>query len=303
MSVQKKEKSLLDRLRYKYRMVLLNDDTLEERLSFRLSRLNIYLFLSTLFTVMLVGIVALIVFTPLKEYIPGYGDTNMRRHVLNLTETTDSLKKIIDHQASYIANIKGILTDDLESLETSATANNVSDDSDTSGLPVSMTQDVQLDSISKEELELRTAIEQKENYQLFHQEKTKEVTNDIADTYFFAPINGYITSKFDYDSEHFGIDIVASENEPIKAIADGIVMMASWTLETGHVIAVQHENNLVSFYKHNSVLLKKVGNFVKAGDVIAIIGSSGEKTTGPHLHFELWHNQKPLNPIEYIAFN
>ncbi len=120
--------------------------------------------------------------------------------------------------------------------------------------------------------------------------------------YFFPPLKGYVTNEFEPRSDHFGIDVVAPENEPVKAVMDGVVIFSQWTSETGYVIGLQHGNNLLTLYKHNSVLLKKEGNFVKAGDAIAIIGNSGEQTTGPHLHFELWYNGQPINPRDYIVF-
>jgi murein DD-endopeptidase MepM/ murein hydrolase activator NlpD len=119
---------------------------------------------------------------------------------------------------------------------------------------------------------------------------------------FFTPLSGIITSKFNSKEKHFGIDIVTSANEAVKATLDGTVIYADWTIETGHVIAIQHSRNLISVYKHNSVLLKSEGEYAKAGEPIAIAGQSGELTTGPHLHFELWYNGTAVNPEEYIIF-
>jgi murein DD-endopeptidase MepM/ murein hydrolase activator NlpD len=121
--------------------------------------------------------------------------------------------------------------------------------------------------------------------------------------YFFPPIDGIVTRKFNRNIDHFGVDIVTKSNEPVKAAADGTVVMADWTQESGNVIAIQHRGNIITIYKHNSALLKKVGNFVNSGEVIAIIGNTGELTTGPHLHFELWYNGNPVNPEEFISFN
>ena len=125
----------------------------------------------------------------------------------------------------------------------------------------------------------------------------------FTETYFFPPINGVVISPFEPQENHFGVDIVANENEPVKAIAAGTVILSSWTLETGYVIGIQHSNELVSFYKHNSVLLKTVGDIIRGGEIISIIGNTGELTTGQHLHFELWYKGSPLNPQEFITFN
>jgi murein DD-endopeptidase MepM/ murein hydrolase activator NlpD len=132
--------------------------------------------------------------------------------------------------------------------------------------------------------------------------KANQTASGISGFLFFPPLKGTVTSRFDAPRKHFGIDIVSNANESIKATLDGTVLLSNFTSETGYVIALQHGNNLVSFYKHNSALLKKAGDFVKAGEVIAIIGSSGELSSGPHLHFELWYNGTPLDPLKYIAF-
>ena len=125
---------------------------------------------------------------------------------------------------------------------------------------------------------------------------------DLQDIYFFTPISGIITSRFDLSEEHYGVDVVAKTDEPVKCIADGSVIMADWTQSSGNIIAVQHRGNLISVYKHNAALLKKVGSFVSAGEIIAIIGNTGELTTGPHLHFELWYNGNPVNPEDFVSF-
>ena len=119
---------------------------------------------------------------------------------------------------------------------------------------------------------------------------------------FFTPIKGMISSDFESKIGHFGVDVVSKTNEPVRCVADGTVLLASWTEDTGYTIAVQHANDLVSIYKHNASLTRKVGNVVKAGEKISVIGNTGELTTGPHLHFELWHQGSPVDPKEYISF-
>lgn len=284
-------------LQHKYRIVVLNDDILDEIKSFRLSRLDISLIVSSVIVALFFLTLALIVFTPLKEYIPGYGDTSIRRQVVELADRTDSLNQLIIKQDRYIKNIKNILVD---SVDLQARQESNLDSIKETGYS---SDSVDLNEISSNELSLRRNIEQDDTYSLFAKNQANSPLSGLTDLYFFPPIKGYITDKFNADKKHFGVDIVAPEDEPIKAIEDGVVILASWTVETGHVIALQHKSNLVSFYKHNSVLLKKVGNFVKAGEAIAIIGSTGEDTTGPHLHFELWHQQIPVNPTNYINFN
>jgi murein DD-endopeptidase MepM/ murein hydrolase activator NlpD len=125
---------------------------------------------------------------------------------------------------------------------------------------------------------------------------------ELGEIFFFSPLTGFITDRYDVKKAHFGVDIGSKTNEPVKAIADGTVIMASWTQDSGYIIAIQHRGNLISVYKHNAELLKKVGNFVNAGEIISIVGNSGENTNGPHLHFELWYNGNSLNPEEFVTF-
>src|SRR5690606_7227816 len=119
---------------------------------------------------------------------------------------------------------------------------------------------------------------------------------------FLPTLTVFISDRYNVKNGHYGVDVVARSNEPIKAIADGTVILASRTQDSGYVIAIQHRGNLISVYKHNAELLKKVGTFVNAGEIVAIVGNSGEMTDGPHLHFELWYNGNSLNPEEFVTF-
>ena len=146
----------------------------------------------------------------------------------------------------------------------------------------------------------RQAIEREDRFDVFSE--TTEKPLELINIAFYAPLKGLISDSFNLQNEHFGVDVLAAENEAIKASLGGTVVFSDWTSETGYSIAIQHDNNLISFYKHNSVLLKKTGELVKAGDVIAIIGNSGEFSSGPHLHFEMWHNGKAIDPEHHILF-
>ncbi len=294
--MERKDEKLLDKLQHKYRMVIMQDDTLEEKYSFRLSQMNLYLFISTVLIIVVILVSSAIVLTPLKYYIKGYGDPGVRRNIVNLTYTSDSLEDVVNKQAAYIENIKMVLQNRVEGEEDVQQAYNEEDYEEESE------DDGKSSNRSEEELRLRQEIEQNENFELFG-EDSDTYDEGLVNDYFFPPIKGKFTDGFDASEEHFGVDIAAPLNSPVKTIADGIVLLSSWTLETGYTIAIQHEDNMVSFYKHNSVLLKKVGNFVKAGEAVAIMGGTGENSSGPHLHFELWHNQRPVDPTEYINFN
>jgi murein DD-endopeptidase MepM/ murein hydrolase activator NlpD len=154
---------------------------------------------------------------------------------------------------------------------------------------------------SEEDSLLRLQMESRDRFELIDADE-KAFSSGIGSYSFFAPVKGSIVTQFNPAQKHYGIDIVAGPDEVIKSALDGTVVIANFTAETGYVIGVQHSNNLFTLYKHNSALLKSLGDYVRAGEVIAIIGNTGELTTGPHLHFELWFNGSPVDPKDYIAF-
>ena len=288
-SMSKDEKrGFWERWRYKYRFVILNSDNFEERLSFKLSRLNVFVLGSFALVFLIGGTTLLISLTPLREYIPGYTSTNMRRHVVELNHLSDSLLTAIESKDRYLEKIKLIVD-----------GKTPSDVEDLISVENNTIENVVFETIS-EDSALRKQIEEEERFSLFASANNK--AQSVDNLLFFAPIKGVVTQSFNPKAQHLGVDIVARENEAIKAALDGTVALASWTSETGYVIAILHDNNLFSVYKHNSVLLKKQGAKVNAGEAIAIIGNSGEFSTGPHLHFELWHNNKPIDPEQYIVF-
>ncbi len=291
----KKEKSRLEKLKIKYRLVIMNDESLEERLSMRLSKMNVYVVASTLFVVTVLATTAFIILTPLKEYIPGYGDVGMQERAVALTYTADSLEEKLQQQTQYIQTIKDIITGEVGKVVEEADTNAETPDREYGQLV--------LDHHSPEDSLLRAEVENLDNYALVENQGSGRI--GLRDLYFFSPVSdGIVSDQFDPDRNHLGVDLTSpTESAPIKSILDGVVVLDTWSLETGYVIGIQHRNNLLSFYKHNSVLMKKTGNFVRAGDVIAVMGNSGEQTTGPHLHFELWYNQSPINPTEYINLN
>ncbi len=287
---QKKHQRIIKKLTNKYRLVIMNDETFEEKLSMSLTRINVMVLLSVLAVAFAFIIYALFIFTPLKEYIPGYGDVNVRRDLIDMKSRADSLEVALDQQSQWMNNIKDLLEGNLDSV---SIANSVKEE---------FFDTIKLDRIPIEDILLREEIEREEGYALLFYEDKQQKTNDLFSLNFLPPVKGYITSEFNPEKEHFGIDIVAQDNTPILATLDGTVIFSGWTLETGYVVVIQHGFNILSFYKHNSVVLKKTGNFVKAGEPVAIIGNTGELTTGPHLHFELWKDGLPVNPEDYLIF-
>jgi murein DD-endopeptidase MepM/ murein hydrolase activator NlpD len=292
------KKSWVKRLTNKYRLVILNDESFEEVSSVRLSRFNVYILLSTVFVIIVLAVASAIFFTPLKEYVPGYTSVDIRQDLVDMKLKTDSLEATYRANALYLQNLQNIINggvgiNKIDTPVIEVDQKNVLYDT------------INLKTLSKNEKKLRDEMESESSYSLgldLSLKPENPVGNSLKSFYFFPPLNGYVTNEFDPRAQHYGIDVVAPENEPIKAVMDGVVIMSQWTSETGYVIGLQHANNLITLYKHNSVLLKKEGDYVRAGDVIAVIGNSGEQTTGPHLHFELWFRGNPINPKDYIVF-
>jgi murein DD-endopeptidase MepM/ murein hydrolase activator NlpD len=292
MATKKKErKPLFSKLKNKYRLVIMNDDTFEEKASLKLSPLNVFVSVGTISILLVVLIIYSIAFTPLREYIPGYADLGMQRKVIALGIKADSLEAMLKAKEAYVQNINNIMNGTVGD----------NDDKGDKSAPVQRYDTIKSLKKSKEDSLLRQQIEGENKFEL-STSTTKTFTNSISNFFFFTPVKGTVTNTFDPPQKHFGVDVVAQNNEAIKATLDGTVIIANWSSETGYVMALQHSNNMISVYKHNSALLKKIGNYVKAGEAIAIIGNSGELTTGPHLHFELWYNGTAMNPLQYIAF-
>lgn len=279
----------ISKWKYRYRFTIYNDHTFAEVWQLRLSKLNVFLLIGSLVIFLIILTIVLISFTNLREFIPGYPDGNMRRNIVMNAYRLDSLENELRIRDQYFENISNIIS--------GIEANDFTTDQDTN---LSYGEITFAKSI--EDSLLRHQIEVEELYNLSIEDDETSGKN-IFDQHFFAPIKGLVTSSFNAIENHFGTDVVGSPNGVVSATLDGTIILAAWTLETGYVIQIQHKNNLLSVYKHNAELLKEVGSYVNAGESIAIIGNSGELfTTGPHLHFELWHNGTPLDPEKYIVF-
>jgi murein DD-endopeptidase MepM/ murein hydrolase activator NlpD len=288
MSKDKKKNSFWNRWRFKYRFVILNSENFEERLSFNISRLNVFLLSCVTITLLMGGTALVIAFSPLREYIPGYTSTNIRRQMVTLNQLSDSLNTELINRERYLQNIKNIIE-----------GRDIDTNTSSSWKRMSAQEEITVDRTPEDSL-LREQVEAEEKFNFFG--TTNMDNQSVENLLFFVPVKGLVTQSFNIEDEHYGVDVVTKENELIKSTLSGVVVFSSWTSETGNVIAVQHENNLLSIYKHNSVLLKDQGERVVAGEAIAIIGNSGKWSSGPHLHFELWYNNNPVNPEQYILF-
>ncbi len=287
---EKKNKRWIGRLKSRYRLVVMNDETYEEKASFSLRPLKIFTGIGLGVILLVILTTFLIAFTPLREYIPGYADLKTQKNIASLLMRADSMEKALAARDLYITNIRNIING------TAGTDSGFQQIADPGNYDT-----IHRLHKSQEDSLLRLEIESRDQFALTVGENGS-VINSIRSFLFFPPLKGEVTSRFDPVSRHYGVDIVSKPDEVIKATLDGTVLLANFTSETGWVIGIQHSNNLFSWYKHNSALLKKAGDFVKAGEVIAVIGNSGELSSGPHLHFELWFNGTAVDPLKYVSF-
>lgn len=281
------KRNFAQKLLHKYRLVILNEDTFEEKVSFKLTRLNVFVVLTLSAIVLIAGTTVLIAFTGLREYIPGYSSTRLKQKAVSLAYKADSLQTVVALNTQYLNSVKRVLSGDIKS-----------PDFDRDSLIEAARMDPEEVDLrpSKEDSLLRQVVEREDKYNYF------ETATSRVNYALFPPLKGPFSETFSLEEKHYGVDIVASHNAPVKSVADGAVVFSGWTAETGNVIIVEHNYGLLSIYKHNSSLIKEQGERVQRGEVIATAGSTGEFSTGPHLHFELWSEGRPVNPTDFIDF-
>ena len=285
MEKSRKEK-IKEKLTFKYRFVVLNEDTFEERFSFKLNRLNAFIF-GSVFSVLLIGLTILfITLTPLKEYIQGYSSSELQKETTDLVYKVDSLNQALSVNDLYIENIQQVLKGEIKRVtfnKDSVLRQFRIDEIDFAPSPV--------DSV------FRAEVEQMDRFSVFQQAKKS------TDIVFSTPIKGQVTQQYDDQEKHFAVDIAVDQDTPVKAVADGTVVFRGFTADTGYVIIIEHGQGFTSIYKHNSSIFKEQGELVKSGEVVASAGSTGTFSTGAHLHFELWNDGYPVNPTNYINFD
>ncbi|CAZ95782.1 M23 family metallopeptidase [Zobellia galactanivorans] len=283
----KKRKEIKRKLLHKYRLVILNESTFEEKISFKLSRLNVFV-TGSLCTIGLIALTTLLIaFTPLREYIPGYSSTKLKKQATDLTYKTDSLVASLHNTNRYLESIRMVLRGDVASQEVNLDSLRERFKIDPSSIDLTPI---------KEDSLLRAEVALEDKYNLFERNATG------AEIELFPPLSGEISNAYDPEKQHYAVDVTAPKDTPIKAVANGTVIFSEWTADTGYVIILEHKDGLISVYKHNGSLNKRQGEVVRAGEVIASVGNTGEFTTGPHLHFELWSNGNAVNPLDYIDF-
>jgi len=273
----------------RYLLIVRNEEDFSEKRTIIFNYGRLILLLAFIF-ILSMTLSVLSVNTVLKQWFdPRYAEMEANRQVLNLTMMLDSLQHEVQVKNNYIQNVMYILEG--QNLDSLSSSNKV--------LSTSTLGDINLSpALSPLDSQFRAEYESSDLGLVSLNFNRSE--DELREIVFFTPLEGIVTNNFDPKEDHFGIDIVSQENEPIKALADGIVIMASWTLDGGYVLVIQHSGNLISIYKHNSELLKSVGNFVESGEIVSIIGNTGELTSGPHLHFELWFKEQAVNPEDYV---
>lgn len=285
-------------LRVVYRFTVLNDGTYETVRNFKMS-LGRFVFLASVPSIILISIVTLLLFfSPLRKLIPGYPDDDLRKRQGDLLKLANDLERKIAERDTLLQSLTQ-LADAGRSSSASTSTSQTAQQTQTQSAPQAQTaqsqdqQEVSVSDVQPASSPPTSSNNTQLNGSVFRSDRSFR---------FIKPVDGFLTNKFRPGDNHFAIDLAASQNSSIQSISDGYVFFSDYTTETGHVIGIAHANNFISFYKHNRTLYKKVGSFVFAGETIAMIGNSGENSTGPHLHFELWHNGKPIDPTEFMTF-
>jgi murein DD-endopeptidase MepM/ murein hydrolase activator NlpD len=284
----KPKRTLSDWLSNRYQLVVRNEENLAEKHGFNFTWAKVIVVGITFFTLVMVGSLFLSKTLLAKWFDPRHAQLEANRELARLAANYDSLLVVDEQKTLFIHNFQRILRGD-----TSQGFQEPSEIVQSMAVPNANLNPGMADSAFRKEYE--------QSDLGFIQENNRKY-NELQETFFFSPTTGFVSDKFDAKKDHYGIDIVTKTNEPVKCIADGTVVFASWTQDSGYVIGIQHQGNLISVYKHNAELYKKVGTFVNAGEILSIVGNSGEMTNGPHLHFELWYNGNSINPEEFVTF-
>lgn len=275
-------------LNNKYRLVILNDSTFGESFSLKLTPTGLLIGIAAITIIMTSLVISLVAFTPLREYIPGYGNVTERKLIVNLSNKADSLESIISARDLYMQTVLNVLNEQHESKTEKPLK-------DTSGKYKNVnTSAGNADKAFREDYEknaTNTSIGVKNP-------KLSMLTNLI----FFNPVKGIISESYNLKEKHFGVDILAKEDEIVKSTLDGTIIYSGFSAQDGYVVHIQHSNNIISLYKHLGSTFKILGNKIKSGEAIGTVGNTGELSRGAHLHFEIWYNGYAINPQELIAF-
>ncbi len=283
---RKKKNILYEKLSTRFHILLVNEKTLAKKKLFSSSTTSLIVSLFFVFILLLSTSFLFIYFTPLKEYFRGYTSVELRESAIQNALKLDSLENLYIIQSRYINSMKDLLAGNISYEDLSQDSIRVQ----------SNAIELELIKANEEDSLLRAVVEEEDKYNTF------DILGERFTTVLFPPVNGGLSSGFDPDNKHYGVDIVMPENTPVHSISEGTIVFSEWTTETGYVIIIKHLNGLTSVYKHNSSIIKSQGETVETGEIIAFTGNTGELTTGPHLHFELWYQGEPVDPQSYIEF-
>lgn len=287
MDKKKEKRKIFQRLKNHYRLIIYNDSTYQTVWSMKLSKLSVLTVGGMLSFFLVIITTVIIAYTPLREYIPGYPSQDERKMIINNAILVDSLEAQIAIRDNYFQKIKAVVKGEIPNVDKDRLDSNM------------VSSKVKFNSYNHDSVFRKKLMEEQLNLSLQQKEKSGR---NISQIHFFPPLKGMVNQPFNASEGHYAVDIIAQPNSRVSSVLDGTVIFADYTINTGYVIYVQHEKNVISIYKHNSELLKSTGDKVKAGEAIAIMGNSGELSTGPHLHFELWYNGVAVNPEQYIEF-
>ena len=285
---KKDKKSRLNRWLATYRFVIFNEQSYEETFSYKLNKLNVFLFFSVSILLLIISTFLVISYTPLKEYIPGYDSSELRRKAIMNNYKLDSIQEKLMRNQRYIIAVSEVLKGDLDIYELEQQVNSDTIYSNKSLLEFETSE---ADSL------LRIEVENDEKYNITQTGEDKSLLT------LFKPVSGKVTQKYDPMTRHYAVDIATKLNTPVRATTEGVVVFSGWSDDVGYVVIIDHPYDLLSVYKHNSSISVSQGEVVEQGQVIAFSGNSGMNTTGPHLHFEIWSNGFSLNPEEFIDFD
>ena len=287
MKNKKENKGFFKKLFNDYKVVVSSEDTFEEKFAFKASKINVFVLMLVYSVILISFTISVVFFTQLRELVPGYSSSDLLSRAIYLTQKTDSLERQIELNNKFYKSIEDVLSGKTDEFI------------ERDNIPIdSSLNDRNLFSISpnSEDSILRNYVDNQDKFNLTKNELV------IENKMFFSPIKGDITQTFNFEENHFAIDIAADIGTPVKSILDGKILFSEWSVDTGHVIIVDHGDNIVSVYKHNSKSLKEQNDFVQAGEVIAYSGNQGSLSSGPHLHFELWKNGTPIDPEPLLNF-
>ena len=287
MKNKKQNKSFLKRIFNDYKVVISSEDTFEEKFSFKANKINTFIIMLVYSIILISFTISIVFFTQLREMVPGYSSTDLLNRAIYLTKKTDSLEQQIALNNKFYKSIEDVLSGNIEEF---VARDELSVDSSLTNSDFVTVSPNSQDSI------LRKYVENEDKFNLTNNELI------IENKMFFSPIKGEITQSFNFNENHFAVDIAADIGTPVKSVLEGKIIFSEWSLDTGYVVVIDHGENIISVYKHNSKILKEQNDFVQAGEVIAYSGNQGNLSTGPHLHFELWKNGTPIDPEPLLNF-